>query len=70
VYDWRQDTQFMAWFNLPAGETGCEYGGIPVPPPAPFPGATVAPGRSLYLRVAYYFQPNGFELFGGRNLYG
>jgi len=51
TYDWRQDTQFMAGFNLPDGETGSEYGGIP----APLPGATLAPGRSVYLRAAYYF---------------
>ena len=51
TYDWRQDTQFMAGFNLPDGETGSEYGGIP----APLPGAILAPGRSVYLRAAYYF---------------
>ena len=51
VYDWRQDAQFMAGINLPAGETGSEYGGIPLP----LPGATLAPGRSLFLRAAYYF---------------
>jgi hypothetical protein len=51
TYDWRQDTQFMAGFNLPAGETGSEYGGIPAQPP----GTTLSPGRSVYLRAAYYF---------------
>ncbi len=51
VYDWRQDTRFMAGVNFPDGETGSEYGGIP----APLPGVTLAPGRSLYLRAAYYF---------------
>jgi len=51
VYEWRQDTQFMAGINLPGGETGSEYGGIPTP----LPGITLAPGRSLYLRAAYYF---------------
>jgi hypothetical protein len=52
VYDWRQNTQFMAGLNLPGGETGSEYGGIPVPSP---PGGTLAPGRSLYLRATHYF---------------
>ena len=51
VYDWRQDTQFMAGINLPHGETGSEYGGIP----APLPGTSLAPGRMAYLRAAYYF---------------
>ncbi len=52
TYDWREDTQFMAGLNLPDGETGSEYGGIPVASP---PGGTLAPGRSAYLRVAYFF---------------
>ncbi|MDO8596264.1 MAG: hypothetical protein Q7R45_06540, partial [Sulfuricaulis sp.] len=51
VYDWRQDTQFMAGFNLPDGERGSEYGGLPTG----LPGMWLAPGRSLFLRVAYYF---------------
>ncbi len=51
VYDWRQDTQFMAGFNLPDGERGSEYGGLPTG----LPGMWLAPGRSVYLRAAYYF---------------
>ena len=51
VYDWRQNTQFMAGVNLPEGERGSEYGGLP----AGLPGTWLAPGRSLYLRAAYYF---------------
>jgi len=51
VYDWRQDTQFMAGFNLPEGERGSEYGGLPTG----LPGTWLAPGRSLYLRAAYYY---------------
>jgi len=51
VYDWRQDTQFMAGFNLPDGERGSEYGGLPTG----LPGTWFAPGHSLYLRAAYYF---------------
>ncbi len=51
AYDWRQDTQFMAGFNLPDGERGSEYGGLPTG----LPGTWLAPGRSLYLRAAHYF---------------
>ena len=51
TYDWRQDTQFMAGFNLPDGERGSEYGGLPTG----LPGSWLAPGRSVYLRAAYYF---------------
>jgi hypothetical protein len=53
IYDWRQNTQLMAGFNQPAGERGSEYGGISVP--TPLPGTIFAPGRSVYLRAAYYF---------------
>jgi hypothetical protein len=51
VYDWHQDTQFMAGLNLPDGERGSEYGGLPTG----LPGTWLATGRSLYLRVAYFF---------------
>ncbi len=51
VHDWRQDVQLQAGVNLPAGRRGSEYGGLP----AGLPGVTSAPGRSFYLRAAYYF---------------
>jgi hypothetical protein len=51
VYDWRQDTQFMAGFSLPDGERASEYGGLP----SGLPGTWIAPGRSLYIRVAHHF---------------
>jgi len=51
VYDWRQNVQLMAGINLPAGDRGKEYGGIPLPGL----GVFLAPGRALYLRAAYYF---------------
>ena len=51
VYDWRQDTQFMAGFNLPDGERGSEYGGLPTG----LPDTWLAPGRSFYLRAAFFF---------------
>ena len=51
VYDWRQNLQVMAGVNLPAGERGSEYGGIPVAPGGPY----LAGGSSVYARLAYYF---------------
>lgn len=51
TYDWRQDTQFMAGITLPVGERGSEYGGLP----SGMPGVWVHPGRSFYMRAAYYF---------------
>jgi hypothetical protein len=51
VYDWRENTQLMAGLNLPAGERGSEYGGIPTA----YPGTYYSPGRSVYLRAAWYF---------------
>lgn len=57
VYDWRQNVQFQAGVNLPGGERGSEYGGIPVlnTSPPPLTLGTAGPGRSLYLRAGYYF---------------
>lgn len=51
VYDWRQDTQLMAGVNLPRGERGDEFGGVPVTGTGAYAGA----GRSAYVRAAYYF---------------
>ena len=51
VYDWRENTQLMAGVNLPAGERGSEYGGIPTLSPDTY----YSPGRSAYLRAAWYF---------------
>jgi len=51
LWDARENLQLMAGMNLPAGQRGTEYGGIPVVPGGP----TLAPGRSLFLRAAYYF---------------
>jgi hypothetical protein len=50
VYDWQQDLQLMAGVNLPFGDRGDEYGGVPAAP-----GAYAAAGRSAYARIAYYF---------------
>lgn len=51
VYDWGQNVRLMAGVNLPAGERGDEFGGIPTP----VPGAYVAPGRTAYAQLAWYF---------------
>jgi hypothetical protein len=51
VYDWRQDAQLLAGVNLPTGERGEEFGGIP----SGVPGAYLAAGKSVYLGAAYYF---------------
>lgn len=51
IWDARENLQLMAGVNLPVGQRGTEYGGIPVSPGGP----TLAPGRSLFLRAAYYF---------------
>jgi hypothetical protein len=51
VYDWRQDVQMRAGVNLPSGDRGTEYGGVPVAGSSFF----VSSGRSVYLRGAVYF---------------
>lgn len=56
VYDWRQNTQLLAGANLPHGGRGSEYGGVIVPNPLPPPVlAALGPGRTYYIKVAYYF---------------
>lgn len=51
VYDWQQNVQLIGGVNLPHGERGNEYGGIPLAGTGTF----VAHGRSLFVRAAYYF---------------
>lgn len=51
VYDWQQNLQLMAGLDVPYGERGSEYGGIPLPGLA----AYTAPGRTVYARLAYYY---------------
>jgi hypothetical protein len=51
VYDWQQDVQLMAGLNLPSGDRGTEYGGVPVAGSSFF----VSSGKSAYLRAAVYF---------------
>ena len=51
VYDWLQNVQLMAGVNLPSGNRGTEYGGVPVAGTSSF----ASTGKSVYLRGAYYF---------------
>lgn len=51
VYDWMEDVQLMAGINLPSGNRGTEYGGVPVAGTSAFAAA----GKSVYVRGAYYF---------------
>lgn len=51
VYDWRQNLQGMLGINVPGGERGSEYGGLPLAPGGPYVGAV----SSVYARLAYYF---------------
>jgi len=51
VYDWQQNLELMVGFNIPAGDRGEEFGGIPTP----IPGAYIAPGRTGYAQLAWYF---------------
>lgn len=51
LYDWRQDVQLQVGLDVPAGEPGDEFGGIPLSGT----DALLSPARSLYLRAAYYF---------------
>jgi hypothetical protein len=51
VYDWRQDVQMRAGVNLPSGDRGTEFGGVPVAGSSVF----VSTGRAVYLRGAVYF---------------
>jgi hypothetical protein len=51
VYDWQQDMQLMAGLNLPSGDRGTEYGGVPVVGTSTF----ASTGRAVYVRGGYYF---------------
>lgn len=51
VYDWQQDLLLTAGLDLPSGERGTEFGGLAVPGTDAYGHG----GRSVYLRVAYYF---------------
>ncbi len=51
TYDWKENILIIGGINLPYGDTGTEFGGIPV-------GGTRyfnAPGTEAYLRVSFFF---------------
>jgi len=51
TFDWKQDLNLLIGANLPVGDKGTEYGGIPSTTPGEFIGG----GRSAFLQLAYYF---------------
>lgn len=51
TFDWKQDLKLLLGTNLPFGDKGTEYGGIP----ASTPGVYIGGGQSVFLQLAYYF---------------
>ncbi|MFV1998236.1 MAG: hypothetical protein ACC641_09525 [Acidiferrobacterales bacterium] len=51
TFDWKQDLKLLLGTNLPVGNKGTEYGGIP----STTPGEYIGGGRSAFLQLAYYF---------------
>ena len=51
IYDWKENILIMGGINLPYGDRGTEFGGIPVEGTDGFD----APGSEGYLRVSYFF---------------
>jgi hypothetical protein len=51
VYDWQQNVQLMTGVNLPSGNRGTEYGGVPVAGTS----SLASTGKSVYLKGTYYF---------------
>ncbi len=49
IYDLAEDLQLIAWLDVPYGEKGSEFGGIPID------DKYIAPGQRAYLRLTYYF---------------
>lgn len=50
-YDWKQDMPLIFGFYLPYGSLGSEFGGIYTGTP----GQYYAPGKTVFMQVAYYF---------------
>jgi hypothetical protein len=50
-YNYAQNVQLMVGGNFPSGRYGSEYGGLPTG----YPNAYLAPGKSAYLRIAFFF---------------
>ena len=51
AHDWQQNVQLMTGVNLPFGNRGTEYGGVPVAGTSSF----ASTGKSVYLKGTYYF---------------
>lgn len=51
TFDWKQNLTLLLGANLPFGDKGTEYGGIPSTTPDVYIGGV----RSLFLQLAYYF---------------
>ena len=51
IYDWTENLQLIGWLDLPYGDNGTEFGGIPISEN----GGNLGPGQRVYLRLSYYF---------------
>lgn len=51
TFDWKQNLTLLLGANLPFGDKGTEYGGIP----STTPGVYIGGGHSVFLQLAYYF---------------
>ena len=51
TFDWKQNLTLLLGANIPFGDRGTEYGGIPSMTPGVYSGG----GRSVFLQLAYYF---------------
>jgi len=51
TFDWKQNLTLLLGTNLPFGDKGTEFGGIPSTTPGVYSGG----GRSVFLQLAYYF---------------
>ena len=51
TYDWKQNLTLLFGANLPFGNNGTEFGGIPTTTPNVYSDG----GRSIFLQLAYYF---------------
>jgi hypothetical protein len=49
IYDLAQDLQLIAWLDIPYGDKGSEFGGIPID------DKYIAPGQRASIRLTYYF---------------
>ena len=51
TYDWLENLQWMSWLDIPYGEEGTEFGGVPIENNNGNSGL----GRKIYIRLIYYF---------------